>query len=137
VRGRFTLRTPAHLLIQHFGLRGEMQLPLQYNIAPTQQVAVVRQTDSGRELSTMRWGLVPSWADDPKIGYKLINARSEDAATKPSVRSAMKKRRSLIPADGYYEQRFLDRTTRVTPSAGSDRRTRSETFSGRAPAEAR
>jgi len=63
---------------------------------------------------------VPSWADDPKIGYKLINARSEEAATKPPFRSAMKKRRSLIPADGYYEQRFLDRTTRVTPSAASE-----------------
>ena len=56
---------------------------------PTQLVPVVRQTDSGREFSTMRWGLVPSWADDPKIGYKMINARSEDAATKPSFRSAM------------------------------------------------
>jgi putative SOS response-associated peptidase YedK len=78
------------MLIQHFGLHGELQLPLRYNIAPTQQVAVVRQTGSGRELSTMRWGLVPSWADDPKIGYRMINARSEDAATKPSFRAAMK-----------------------------------------------
>lgn len=101
--GRFTLRTPAHVLIQHFGLHGELQLPLRYNIAPTQDVAVVRQTDVGRELSKMRWGLVPSWADDPKISYKMINARSEDAATKPSFRAAMKKRRCLIPADGYYE----------------------------------
>ena len=67
----------------------ELQLPLRYNVAPTQLVPVVRQTDSGREFSTMRWGLVPSWADDPKIGYKMINARSEDAATKPSFRSAM------------------------------------------------
>jgi putative SOS response-associated peptidase YedK len=116
---------------------GQLQLPLRYNVAPTQLVPVVRQTDAGRELSMMRWGLVPSWADDPKIGYKLINARSEEAATKPPFRSAMKKRRSLIPADGYYEQRFLDRTTRVTPSAGPDRRTRSETLSGRARAEAR
>lgn len=74
---RFTLRTPAHVLIQHFGLNGELQLPLRYNIAPTQDVAVIRQTDAGRELSRMRWGLVPSWADDPKIGYKMINARSE------------------------------------------------------------
>jgi putative SOS response-associated peptidase YedK len=91
------------LLIQHFGLHGELQLPLRYNVAPTQQVPVVRQIEDGRELSTMRWGLVPSWADDPKIGYKLINARSEEASTKPSFRSAMKKRRCLIPADGYYE----------------------------------
>jgi putative SOS response-associated peptidase YedK len=70
------------------------------NVEPS---AVVRQTDSDRELSTMRWGPVPSWADDPKIGYKMINARSEEAATKPSFRSAMKKRRCLIPANGYYE----------------------------------
>jgi putative SOS response-associated peptidase YedK len=91
------------MLIQHFGLHGELQLPLRYNVAPTQQVPVIRQTDSGRELSMMRWGLVPSWADDPKIGYKLINARSEEAAAKPSFRSAMEKRRCLIPADGYYD----------------------------------
>jgi putative SOS response-associated peptidase YedK len=67
VCGRFTLRTPAHLLIQHFGLHGELQLPLRYNVAPTQLVPVVRQTDSGRELSMMRWDLVPSWAENQKL----------------------------------------------------------------------
>ena len=101
--GRFTLRTPAHVLIEHFGLHGELQLPLRYNIAPTQDVVVIRQAETGRELATMRWGLVPAWADDPKIGNRMINARSEDAATKPSFRSAMQRRRCLVAADGFYE----------------------------------
>ena len=57
----------------------------------------------GRECVLVKWGLIPSWAADPKIGYKLINARSETAATKPSFRAAFKRRRCLIPADGFYE----------------------------------
>ena len=103
--GRFTLRTPAHIWARHFNLsiQDEWQLPLRYNIAPTQEIPVIRASDNGRKLSMMRRGLVPSWADDPKIGYKMINARSEEAATKPSFRAAMKKRRCLIPADGFYE----------------------------------
>jgi putative SOS response-associated peptidase YedK len=84
-------------------------LPL-FNIAPMQPVAVVRVVAGGqeRELVTLRWGLIPSWADDPKIGYRLINARVETAATKPSFRSAFKSRRCLVVADGYYEWQKLD-----------------------------
>jgi putative SOS response-associated peptidase YedK len=84
-------------------------LPL-FNIAPTQPVAAVRlNLERGqRELVTLRWGLIPSWADDPKIGYKMINARAETAATKPSFRAAFKSRRCLIAADGYYEWQKLD-----------------------------
>ena len=101
--GRFTLRTPASVLVRQFALGTELQLPLRYNIAPTQQVPVVRAVDGARQLAMMKWGLIPSWADDPKIGYSLINARSETAATKPSFRAAMKSRRCLIPADGFFE----------------------------------
>jgi putative SOS response-associated peptidase YedK len=104
--GRFTIRVPMNLILKHFAIgHSDLQLALRYNVAPTQQVPVVRQVDAQRELTTMRWGLVPSWADDPKIGYKLINARSEEAAKKPSFRSAMKSRRCLIPADGFFEWR--------------------------------
>jgi putative SOS response-associated peptidase YedK len=101
--GRFTLRTPASVLVSQFALDLGLQLPLRYNIAPTQQVAVIRSADGARQLAMMKWGLIPSWADDPKIGYSLINARSETVAEKPSFRSAMKSRRCLIPADGFFE----------------------------------
>ena len=77
--------------------------PTTPNVAPTQQVAVVRQTDAGRECVMLRWGLVPSWADDIKIGVSLLNARAETVATKPAFRTAFKKRRCLVLADGYYE----------------------------------
>ncbi len=73
-----------------------------YNIAPSQQVPVISNRDP-KSLSFMKWGLVPSWAKDPKIGNRMINARSETAAEKPSFRTAFKQRRCLIPADGYYE----------------------------------
>jgi putative SOS response-associated peptidase YedK len=78
-------------------------LALRYNVAPTQDIPIVRQTDAGREISLAHWGLIPTWATDPKIGYKLINARSDTAAEKPSYRSAFKSRRCLIPADGFFE----------------------------------
>jgi putative SOS response-associated peptidase YedK len=80
-----------------------------YNIAPTQSVAAVR-APSGidkREFAFLRWGLVPSWADDPAIGNRLINARSDSVATKPSFRSAFKHRRCLVLADGFYEWQKL------------------------------
>ena len=103
--GRFTLRTPLHVLMRHFNLSAqtEWQLPLRYNIAPTQDIAVTIETDMGRELEMMRWGLIPSWAKDPKSIPLYFNAKSETAAEKPSFRSAMRKRRCLIPADGFYE----------------------------------
>ncbi len=76
-----------------------------YNIAPTQQVLAVRQENGKRVACRLRWGVVPFWADDLKIGYKLINARSDGIATKPSFRDALKKRRCLIVATGFYEWR--------------------------------
>jgi putative SOS response-associated peptidase YedK len=74
-----------------------------YNIAPTQPVATVRQAGSSRILSMMRWGLVPSWATDIKIGNQLINGRSETVLEKPAFRDSFRTRRCLIPADGFYE----------------------------------
>ena len=108
--GRFTLRTPLTVLIEHYDLdaRGDRQLPLfeaRYNIAPTQDVLAIRAdaTTGARTASMLRWGLIPSWADDPEIGARMINARSETAAEKPSFRSAFRRRRCLIAADGFYE----------------------------------
>jgi len=76
-----------------------------YNVAPGQAIGVVRQDASRpvRGLAKMRWGLIPSWAKDAAIGYKMINARSETVATKPSFRGPLRSRRCLIPADGFYE----------------------------------
>ena len=76
-----------------------------YNLAPSQSAAVVRSDADGRRLSLLRWGLIPAWAKKPSIGHRLINARVETAAVKPSFRAAFAKRRCLVPADGFYEWR--------------------------------
>lgn len=101
--GRFTLRTPTPVLIEHFRLETMPDLAPRYNIAPTQTVSAVRANDSGREFAQFRWGLVPSWAKELSIGAKMINARAESVAEKPSFRAAFKRRRCLVMADGYYE----------------------------------
>lgn len=107
--GRYTLRaTPAHLA-ELFAIHGPAALTPRYNIAPTQTVAAIRAAgaDKTRELVFLRWGLIPSWARDARIGSSLINARSDTAAAKPSFRSAFRKRRCLIPVDGFYEWQSL------------------------------
>lgn len=103
--GRFTLRTTGEEVARQFQLDLFEELRPRYNVAPTQEVASVRQRGAGegRELAMLRWGLVPSWAKDLAIGNRMINARAETAAEKPSYRSAFKKRRCLVLADGYYE----------------------------------
>jgi putative SOS response-associated peptidase YedK len=108
--GRFTLRTPLNLLVEHFGADTSklVQLDLfapRYNIAPTQNVLIVRASKhgAGRQFAYARWGLVPAWTREPHKGPPLINARSETVAEKPSFRSALKSRRCLIAADGFYE----------------------------------
>ncbi len=107
--GRFTLRTPANQVAEAFGMLPFADLRPRYNIAPSQPVAVIRLTQAdGRELAFLKWGLVPSWADDPAIGYKMINARGDTVATKPSFRKAFKVRRCLVVADGFYEWRKSD-----------------------------
>ena len=102
--GRFALIVDASVLADVFDVDPPQDLEPRFNIAPTQKVPVVRQDARGsRECAMLRWGLVPSWAKDEKIGARMINARSETAAEKPSFRSAVKSRRCLVPASGFYE----------------------------------
>ncbi|MFH7027244.1 MAG: SOS response-associated peptidase [Heteroscytonema crispum UTEX LB 1556] len=102
--GRFTLSQP-EALAQTFGVEKVADLVAQYNIAPTQMVAAVLPNSKSlsRQFQQLRWGLIPSWAKDPSMGAKLINARAETVAEKRSFRSAFKRRRCLIVADGFYE----------------------------------
>jgi putative SOS response-associated peptidase YedK len=104
VCGRFTLAIPKAMLESLFRLDIAGDLPPRFNIAPSQPVVVVRAPESeAREFALFQWGLIPSWSKDPAIGPRMINARSETAAKKPSFRAAMKRRRCLIPASGFYE----------------------------------
>jgi len=109
--GRFVLMTPGKSLAEHFRLAEEPSLEPRYNIAPTQPVAIIepKAGSSLRELKIVRWGLIPFWAKDAKIGARFINARSETASDKPAFRSAFKMRRCLIPADGFYEWKKLEK----------------------------
>lgn len=102
--GRYTLTVDASVLASLFETAPLIELEPRYNIAPSQPVPIVRSDgDGNRQWATVRWGLIPSWAKDAKIGNRLINARAETAAHKPSFRSAYKHRRCLLPADGFYE----------------------------------
>ena len=101
--GRFALLTHAEALIERFGVEEVIKRPEpRYNIAPTQDVTVVVQREA-RQLTEMHWGLIPFWAKDVSIGNRMINARAETVAERPAFRSAFKKRRCLILADGFYE----------------------------------
>ena len=105
--GRYSITTPAEAMRRVFRFSGPLpNLPPRYNVAPTQQVPIVRRArnDGERELAQVRWGLIPFWAKDTSISYKLINARAEGIDAKPSFREAFKRgRRCLIAADGFYE----------------------------------
>ena len=102
--GRYTLSTPGEVIAEIFDLSEEPELAARYNVAPTQEVATLRAGDDGeRRFSTLRWGLVPHWADDPSIGNRMINARSESVADKPAFRTSFKRKRCLVLADGFYE----------------------------------
>lgn len=101
--GRFTLATPAERIAEHFQLASVPVLAPHYNIAPSQSIAAIRAAGPQRELVWLRWGLVPAWAKDPNIGYKMINARAESLAERPAYRTAFRRRRCLVPADGFYE----------------------------------
>ena len=104
--GRYRLSRRKQIIAEYFDCPpDEVEWVPRYNIAPTQPVPVVRQhpKEPVRDLSSMRWGLVPAWAKDPSLGASMINARSETAHEKPAFRDALKYRRCLIPADGFYE----------------------------------
>ena len=102
--GRFTQMCSWPEIHEILDLSGEVwNVPPNFNVTPTQEVAVVRETSSGRRLNPLRWGLIPFWARDPAIGNRLINARSETASETPSFGAAFKYRRCVIPAAGFYE----------------------------------
>ena len=110
--GRFTLTAPYDVIYDYFAIEDQMPQSVfkpRYNIAPSQDIAVVMKLPDppSRHLAMMHWGLIPHWARDKKIAYKMINAKVETLAEKPSYRTAYKKRRCLIPADGYYEWKQL------------------------------
>ena len=107
--GRYTLTADAKAIQQAFDLDNiTANLQPRYNIAPSQSVAVI-SNQNPKELTYMKWGFVPSWSQDPATGNKMINARSETAAEKPAFRSAFKRRRCLIPADGFFEWTTQDK----------------------------
>ncbi len=105
--GRFTLHHSPQAVAERFQVQEQLfDCPARYNIAPNQPIAVVTQNAHGdgvRALEGYRWGLVPSWAKDDSLGAKMINARGETLSEKPSFKTALKRRRCLIPADGFYE----------------------------------
>ena len=104
--GRFAFYSPGEAAAALFGATAPADIEPRYNIAPTQYVAAIRNgTDEQREVVMLRWGLVPTWAKDPSIGNRMINARAETVAEKPSYRNAFKHRRCLVLADGFYEWR--------------------------------
>ena len=109
--GRFASTTPPDQIAAYFGAEASADTDEpepDFNVAPTRDVPVVRVRAGERHLDHLRWGLVPRWAKDLRIGSKMINARSETVATKNAYRSAFKKRRCIVAADGFYEWKRLD-----------------------------
>ena len=101
--GRYVIKTPPDLMRATFGYDEQPNFPPRYNVAPTQPVPVVRIDNGRRSFALVRWGLIPSWVEDPRKFSLLINARVESVLDKPAFRNAMRRRRCLIPADGFYE----------------------------------
>lgn len=113
--GRFTLKTDPQTLTEIFpGFEMPEELNPRYNIAPSQKVAVVPNKGENK-VELFHWGLIPSWAKDPKIGNRMINARAETLAEKPSFRTPYKRRRCLILADGFYEWHQEPESSSKTP----------------------
>ena len=103
--GRYVFDEDGQVIGYVYGVPKSRQTEInrRYNIAPTTKVPVIRQGEQGRRIDLLRWGLIPFWAKDAKVGYSLINARGETVAEKPSFREAFKRRRCLMPASGFYE----------------------------------
>ncbi len=102
--GRFAFYSPQEAISELFGVDFPLALEPRYNVAPSQYVAAIRADQQGQPAAAMlRWGLVPSWAKDAAIGHRMINARAETVAEKPSFRAAFRRRRCVILADGFYE----------------------------------
>ena len=120
--GRFVLKAPPSELVNRFGLDECADYGARFNIPPGTDIPVIRQSPEGRRvLHLLRWGLVPHWAKDPVIGAKLNNARGESVTEKPSFRDAFKRRRCLVPANGFYEWKAegkLKQPYYITPKDG-------------------
>lgn len=101
--GRYVITSPPAAIRALFGYPEQPNFPARYNVAPTQPIPVVRVHEGQRQFVLMRWGLIPSWVKDPKTFSLLINARSDSVLEKPAFRNAVRRRRCLIPADGFYE----------------------------------
>lgn len=100
--GRFALYSDPFTLARRFEADAPPELSPRYNVAPSQNIPIVRDEGEKRRFALARWGLIPHWAKDMKIGYSTINARAETVASKPAFRNAFRHRRCLIPADGFY-----------------------------------
>lgn len=112
--GRFALDAPSTRVAEKFSLADCPLLAPRYNIAPASDILVIRyRPEVGRVGQLVRWGLVPSWAKDPSVGARLINARAETIETKPSFRSSFARHRCLIPASGFYEWKMLSEGGKV------------------------
>jgi putative SOS response-associated peptidase YedK len=105
--GRYTVTATPEVLRALFGYAEQPNFPPRYNVAPTQPIAIVRLMNGKRQFALVRWGLLPSWVKDPKAFSLLISARGETVNEKPAYKAAMKRRRCLIPADGFYEWKAL------------------------------
>lgn len=105
--GRYTITSAPEALRALFRYEEQPNFPARFNIAPTQPIPIVRVNDGKREFALVRWGFLPSWVKDPSQFSLIINARGESISDKPAFRAAMKRRRCLIPADGFYEWRAM------------------------------
>jgi len=116
--GRYSLAVSDEDLIRAFELSEPVSIDPRYNIAPTQQAPVVRrlESDARPRLEMMRWGLIPRWAKDDKIGDRMINARSETVAEKPSFKVPLRRQRCLVPATGFYEWKAVGKTAQGKPA---------------------
>jgi len=101
--GRYAITTAPEAIRALFGYLEQPNFPARYNVAPTQPVPIVRMVEGKRQLALVRWGLIPAWVKDPRVFSLLIHARGESVFDKPAFRNAMKYRRCLFPADGFYE----------------------------------
>src|SRR4029077_6172681 len=101
--GRYAITTAPEAIRALFGYLEQPNFPPRYNIAPTQPVPIVRMAEGKRQLALVRWGLIPPWVKAPRAFSLVINARGESVLDKPAFRNAMKYRRCLFPADGFYE----------------------------------
>ncbi len=106
--GRYCITSAPEAIRRLFRYRQQPNFPPRYNVAPTQPVPIVRLVEGEREFALVRWGLIPAWVKDPKDFSLLINARGESVNDKPAFRNAMKRRRCLFPADGFYEWKEED-----------------------------